>query len=179
MATDQRPRSFHDVGVTSSSPEELSEAERRWVSFQPYLLSKGYQLRPRYRPGWQPSWKTTNANPYDCEDSGNALPLRTLDATRLKDDLQVMIKMIVPSPDDREGEEELAILQSLSSDEYLGDPMNHTVQCLDSFPIPGTEGGQFCIMPLLRGYNDPPFYNLIEFQDFLAQIFEASKPIRI
>lgn len=71
--TELSTQSFHQVSVTTLSPEELSEAEKRWVSFHPYLLSKGYQLRPRYRPDWAPSWKATGDNPYDCEDSGNAL----------------------------------------------------------------------------------------------------------
>jgi hypothetical protein len=67
------PLSFAHVGVTSLAPEELSEVEKRWVSFQPYLLAKGYQLRPRYRPGWIPSWKSTGAEPFLCEDGGNSL----------------------------------------------------------------------------------------------------------
>jgi hypothetical protein len=30
--------------------------EERWVDLYPFLLSKGYQLRPRYDPKWVPSW---------------------------------------------------------------------------------------------------------------------------
>lgn len=63
------PPSFHDISVLSYSPEERSEAEKRWVSFQPYLLAKGYQLRPRYQPDWTPSWKGTMKRADDCEDS--------------------------------------------------------------------------------------------------------------
>ncbi|KAG9125632.1 hypothetical protein FRC07_006815 [Ceratobasidium sp. 392] len=165
--------SFHDISAFSSSPEELSDAEKRWVSFQPYLLSKGYQLRPRYRPGWVPSWKSTGAYPYDCEDSSNALPLRVLDAIRLEDGYQVIIKMLVPSDNDREGEQELEILQVLSTATYQFDPTNHTVPFFDSFPIPGIQGGVFCIMPLLSRYRVPRFYDLSEIHEFLDQIFEG------
>ncbi|CAE6491902.1 unnamed protein product [Rhizoctonia solani] len=159
--------------VSSLAPEELSEAETNWVHFQPYLVSKGYQLRPRYRPGWQPSWKFTGANPYDCEDSNDALPVRALDAVRVTDDLQVIIKMIIPYDDDREGEEELDILKYLSSEQCTGHPTNHAVRCLDSFPMPGVEGGAFCVMPLLTAYNHPPFSNLDEMRDLLVQLFEG------
>ncbi|KAL5632843.1 hypothetical protein ACGC1H_005704 [Rhizoctonia solani] len=165
--------SIANFGVTSLAPEELSEVEKRWVSFQPYLLSKGYQLRPRYRPGWTPSWKSTSLDPISCEDSGNTLPVRTLDATRLSDRVQVMIKIVVPSDDDREGEEELQILQHLSSEPYSAHPRNHTVECLDSFSIPGVDGGAFYIMPLLRAYDDPPFHDLGEIHAFLVQVFEG------
>ncbi|KAG9087558.1 hypothetical protein FRC06_002478 [Ceratobasidium sp. 370] len=165
--------SFHEINPFSGSPEDLSDAEKRWVSFQPYLLSKGYQLRPRYRPGWVPSWKSTGEYPYDCEDSSNALPLRVLDAVRLEDKRDVIIKMLVPADNDREGEEELEILQILSTAAYQSDPTNHTVPCLDSFPMPGVEGGIFCVMPLLSRYKTPRFYDLSEMHEFLVQIFEG------
>ncbi|CAE6518132.1 unnamed protein product [Rhizoctonia solani] len=164
---------FASAGVTSLAPEELSEVEKHWVSFQPYLLSKGYQLRPRYRSGWTPSWKGTSLDPISCEDSGNALPVRTLDAIRLSDHLQVVIKMVVPSAEDREGEEELDILRHLSSEPYSAHPRNHTIKCLDSFSIPGVNGGAFYVMPLLRAYDDPPFHDLGEIHEFLVQIFEG------
>ncbi|KAL5637305.1 hypothetical protein ACGC1H_001074 [Rhizoctonia solani] len=165
--------SYRRPDVSSLVPEELSEAEANWVHFQPFLVSKGYQLRPRYRPGWQPSWRLSGANPYDCEDSCNALPIRTLDAIRIADGLQVIIKMIIPSDDNREGEEELDILKYLSSEECITDPANHAVQCLDSFSIPGVEKGAFCVMPLLTAYNYPAFHSLGEIHDLLKQIFKG------
>ncbi|KAJ1299829.1 hypothetical protein OPQ81_011120 [Rhizoctonia solani] len=62
--------------VYSIAPEELSEAEANLVHFQPYPVSKWYQLRPTYRLGWQPSCKSTGANPYNCEDGNDALSTR-------------------------------------------------------------------------------------------------------
>jgi hypothetical protein len=56
-----------------SSDDKRSGVEEMWVSFQPYLLSKGYQLRPRYQPDWIPSWSIDNSlRPSDCEDSIDA-----------------------------------------------------------------------------------------------------------
>ncbi|QRV72204.1 kinase domain protein [Ceratobasidium sp. AG-Ba] len=161
------------LGAISRAPEQRSEAEQRWVSFQPYLQSKGYQLRPRYQPDWVPSWTITGADPLECEDSTNVVPLRALDATRMSDQSQVVIKMLIPSDDDREGKDELEILQYFSSPPQSEDSTNHIVPCLDSFPIPDVEGGVFIVMPLLGEYKYPPFYDLSEIHDFLTQVFEG------
>ncbi|QRV88436.1 Tyrosine kinase specific for activated [Ceratobasidium sp. AG-Ba] len=155
------------------APEERSEIEKRWVSLQPYLAANGYQLRPRYQPDWVPSWKATGADPFDCEDSSNALPVRALDATRIEDGTQVVIKMLIPSNNDREGREELEIIQRFSSPPLSNNPSNHSVPCLDTFPIPDVEGGMFLVMPLLSEYKSPPFHDISEIHDFLGQIFEG------
>ena len=36
---------------------KLSEAESFWGDRYEFLHSAGYTLRPRYKPGWSPSWK--------------------------------------------------------------------------------------------------------------------------
>jgi hypothetical protein len=46
----------------------LRPAERFWIALQPWLASCGYILRPRYRPGWVPSWIGTNQDRFKCED---------------------------------------------------------------------------------------------------------------
>ncbi|KEP49024.1 kinase domain protein [Rhizoctonia solani 123E] len=170
--SEQSPQ-FFNIGITSSSPEQRTEAEERWVSYQPYLLSKGYQLRPRYRQDWVPSWKTNGKNSHDCEDKGDTLAVKVLDATRISDNTQVILKLRVPSSDDRLGQEEIDILQRFSSPEFKDDPSNHVVPCLDVFPIPGVPGGSFIVMPLLSKYNLPEFWDLAEVHDFLEQIFEG------
>lgn len=53
-----------DERFSTLAPYELSSVRR-----QPWLRSRGYMLRPRYRPGWVPLWRTTDARPVDCEDS--------------------------------------------------------------------------------------------------------------
>ncbi|KAF8602471.1 kinase-like protein [Ceratobasidium sp. AG-I] len=171
--TSATTKSFHNVDFLSLSPDQLSEAEKRWVSFQPYLLSKGYNLRPRYQPNWVPSWKRTGEDPRNCEDGMSAFPLRVLDATRIQDQRQVIVKMVAPADDGREGAEELDILRHFSNEPFKTDPRNHVVPCLDSFPIPNVQGGVFYVMPLLSRYRDPAFYDLSEVHDFLDQIFEG------
>ncbi|CAE6361321.1 unnamed protein product [Rhizoctonia solani] len=155
-----------------SSDEKRSGVEERWVSFQPYLHSKGYRLRPRYQPDWVPSWKTnTGLLASDCEDSIDCMPLRVLDATRIADDRQVIIKMLLPGHG--QGQNELAVLARFSSPELKDHLDNHVVPCLDSFPMPGTESGSFIVMPLLGQYDEPPFKTLAEVHDFLQQLFKG------
>lgn len=57
--------------TTDSEDKELLEGEKYWRDHYDWLLQSGYQLRPRYRPGWVPSWKGTNKIPLFCEDSVN------------------------------------------------------------------------------------------------------------
>ncbi|KAG9084247.1 hypothetical protein FRC06_004154, partial [Ceratobasidium sp. 370] len=162
-----------DVGLFTRPPEELSEAERRWISYYTYLLSKGYQLRPRYRPGWDPSWQIDDSDPLLCEDSWDAMPHRVLDALHVKDQRWVVLKMVVPSMKSKAGRDELEIIQRFSGGDFAEDPRNHVVPCLDTFPIPDVEGGIFYVMPLLTQYNRPRFWCLGEVRDLLYQLFEG------
>ncbi|KAG8683744.1 hypothetical protein FRC11_013132, partial [Ceratobasidium sp. 423] len=163
---------FDDVSIHSRH-DKRSEAEERWVSFQPYLLSKGYRLRARYQPDWVPSWKGTSIKPLHCEDSLDSIPIRVLDATRIQDEQQVKLKMIVTSDEGGEGEHEYALLQHFSEPALRNDPSNHVVPCLDAFPIPGVDTGRFVVMPLLSAYKMIPFYNLAEIHDLLQQLFDG------
>lgn len=47
----------------------ITQFERFWVDLQPYFASKGYRLRPRYTPGWEPVWVGTDINPHLFEES--------------------------------------------------------------------------------------------------------------
>ncbi|KAG8715163.1 hypothetical protein FRC08_010911 [Ceratobasidium sp. 394] len=162
-----------EVGLFTRPPEELSEAEQRWVRYYPYLLSKGYQLRPRYRPGWVPSWHKDDSDPLLCEDSWDAMPYRTLDALHVEDQRWVVLKMLVPSTKSKAGYYELEIIQRFSEGDFADDPRNHVVPCLDTFPIPDIEGGVFYVMPLLTQYNHPRFWCLDEIRNLLYQLFEG------
>jgi len=42
--------------------------ERAWMERYDVLLGQGFQLRPRLRPGWQPSWTGPGGNAIQCED---------------------------------------------------------------------------------------------------------------
>lgn len=47
---------------------EISGPETWWVARQEALEHAGYMLRPRYRPGWKPSWVGTDKDAFDSED---------------------------------------------------------------------------------------------------------------
>jgi hypothetical protein len=41
-------------------PGAIGPHETWWVEHQQVLEQAGYMLRPRYRPGWKPSWDGTD-----------------------------------------------------------------------------------------------------------------------
>ena len=47
---------------------DINSAETWWVERQEALERAGYMLRPRYRPGWKPSWAGTSKDYFRCED---------------------------------------------------------------------------------------------------------------
>lgn len=56
----------------------LSDHEAAWRDRQLFLQSRGYMLRPRLRPDWQPSWISPRKDFSQCEDS-ILLPVRFFD----------------------------------------------------------------------------------------------------
>ena len=65
----QRPYiEFLDNQPPGIQPEDLGELETWWVEHQEALEAAGYMLRPRYRPGWIPSWRGTNKYYLNLED---------------------------------------------------------------------------------------------------------------
>jgi hypothetical protein len=55
-------------GDPGSQPGDIDDLERWWVDRQVALEQAGYMLRPRFRPGWRPSWTGTKKFYLDCED---------------------------------------------------------------------------------------------------------------
>ncbi len=51
---------------------DLDEAEIEWRDKADFLMQHGYRLRPRFMPGWTPSWEGTDILPTYCEDSVRA-----------------------------------------------------------------------------------------------------------
>jgi hypothetical protein len=47
---------------------DIDPVETWWVERQEAFERAGYMLRPRYRPGWKPSWAGTNKEYSRCED---------------------------------------------------------------------------------------------------------------
>lgn len=55
-------------GVSSSREGQLSESEAWWRERFGWLKDRGYLLRQRYSPDWNPSWLETKRNRFTCED---------------------------------------------------------------------------------------------------------------
>src|SRR6266404_3688980 len=62
-----------DYRPPGREPGALDEGETWWVERQEALEVAGYMLRPRYRPGWIPSWRGTNKFYRNFEDGQNIL----------------------------------------------------------------------------------------------------------
>ncbi|KAL5638217.1 hypothetical protein ACGC1H_005053 [Rhizoctonia solani] len=149
----------------------LNNTEQVWVTHEPYLKARGYTLRPRYRPGWVPSWKYNGKYPADCEDCWELPAVETLDAIRKRDNKHVSLKKSMPS--NGKAQNELEILQYLSQHGVHSDPRNHALQLLDSFPIPGSINGVFLVTPFLLDWDAVPFSRFSELMDFIQQILEG------
>ncbi|KAL4243914.1 hypothetical protein ABKN59_011585 [Abortiporus biennis] len=70
---------FVDKNHTALQPDEIF-----WRDIQPWLETKGYELRSRYKPGWTASWGEFE-DPYTHEDGAPILVPHILDATRTSD----------------------------------------------------------------------------------------------
>jgi hypothetical protein len=57
-----------DTGGEIGEIGDIDPIEAWWVERQEALERAGYMLRPRYRPGWKPSWAGTNKEYSRCED---------------------------------------------------------------------------------------------------------------
>ncbi|KAL5492866.1 hypothetical protein ACEPAI_4314 [Sanghuangporus weigelae] len=147
--------------------EQLNNHERWWMERADFLESRGYRLRPRFRPGWVPSWQKSGQNPFDFEDSRYHLTEGVMDATRLSDGRRVALKAV------RRYDNEVKIAMMLSSPEALNDPMNHCVPILDFFTDLSTRGPDFIVMPHLRAFNLPEFCTISEVLDFVQQTLEG------
>ena len=142
-------------------------------------------LRPRFRPGWQPSWTGTNKQFLDFEDGqsigvsvdtislivpfANGYQLRLgMDATRISDGKQVMLKMLPRE----EGPYELEISKLFSTEPLASDPRNHCVRLLDVIELP--DDPPIIVHPLLRPFADPPLQTYGEFVTFFSHTCEVS-----
>ncbi|KZS89795.1 hypothetical protein SISNIDRAFT_416488 [Sistotremastrum niveocremeum HHB9708] len=137
--------------------EKLDGNEQRWADYQPWLKSLGYDLRPRYQPGWSPSWLTSGLAALSSEDA--LLPNihgKIMDATRTRDGRTVALKLV---PTDTQ---ELPIWTYLSSPKLKSDPRNHCVPLLDVHPLPDSDDEVLAVMPILVYFHRPSFETLGE-----------------
>ncbi|KAJ7051162.1 hypothetical protein C8F01DRAFT_646956 [Mycena amicta] len=149
------------------------KAEKFWIEHQPLLLAKGYQLRPRYRQGWIPSWMLPGSsfdparvNYADFEDTISDPRENVLDAIRLSDGCKVVLRKILTwTP-------ELNIVRYLNNPDLLESPQNRTVRLLDVITLPDSEV-MLLVIPFLRLFTTPVFRHLQEVVECMRQYFEG------
>ncbi|KAG6834100.1 hypothetical protein H0H93_011944 [Arthromyces matolae] len=142
--------------------------EEIWISYQPFLLSRGYKLRPRYSPDWQPSWKdaaidSTKIHLYEDAIAPEIGGADIMDARRVADNLHVILKKVKTSS------EELQIAQFLSSPDVSSDPRNHSVPIFEVIHHPEEEDLSFLVMPVLLQIDELPFRRMGEFAEAVRQ----------
>ncbi|KAG8907723.1 hypothetical protein FRB99_002519 [Tulasnella sp. 403] len=148
---------------TKLLPEELVWADR----FE-FLQSRGYLLRPRYRPGWVASW-TLNPKVWQpvAEDSFGILHEATLDAERISDGKTVVLKHVPKSSPEAE------IGWYLSSEPLKSDPRNHSVPLLDVLEDGNGREKVILVFPILRRVDMPPPASVRELADLVEQTLEG------
>ncbi|KAJ7186608.1 kinase-like domain-containing protein [Mycena filopes] len=158
---DQKPQ------VDRKYSKLLYEDENFWVDCQPFLLAHGYQLRPRYRPDWVPSWLGPSGNSSKGHEDKIRIQFTwVIDATRVSDGKQVVLKHVLNA------ETEMQIIEHLNSPSARADPRNRTIPLLDIITTPGSPGS-FLVMPRCREFTYPPFHCRNEFVEAMTQYMEG------
>ncbi|PSR72481.1 hypothetical protein PHLCEN_2v11648 [Hermanssonia centrifuga] len=174
------------IAKASAQHAKLLGYEVRWRDRQRFLESKGYMLRPRYRPGWVPSWFMDKSRPLEefedywdlpvslcfgvsCVGLQSILKFREhlIDTTRLSDGKMVYVKHV------QTGDLESTIAMMLSSSELLKDPRNHCVPILDYFQDEDNATISYMVMPFLHLTDSPPFKTVENIVDFIEQTIEG------
>ncbi|KAJ7213429.1 kinase-like domain-containing protein [Mycena pura] len=148
----------------------LNVGEEYWRNLHEWLKTRdsGYDLRPRFRPGWVPSWhKDPRKLSMLCEDAWRPFNSTVIDAVRLSDKAKVELKRIDTTV--HPNEVEIATYFT-----YLGRTRkNHSVPILEVLHPPDDPNTTILVMPLLRRYDSPRFDTIGEAVDFFRQIFEG------
>ncbi|KIK80109.1 hypothetical protein PAXRUDRAFT_159552 [Paxillus rubicundulus Ve08.2h10] len=149
----------------------LVTGEKWWADRYELLKEQGYLLRPRFSPGWVPSWENTNKHWLECED-GQAYPFPHInDATRLSDGKFVTLKRIKKSVHPHEAD----IGLYFSSGPMALEAANHCVPLDEVMSLGDGDDGDaiILVMPLLRSYTSPEFDTFGEVVECFRQLFEG------
>ncbi|KAI0745229.1 kinase-like domain-containing protein [Earliella scabrosa] len=152
-----------------NAEDPLPEREVYWRDRYEWLCGKGYQLRPRYKPGWTPSWHGTKKTEFECEDGVEIETFKILDAVRIQDGSTVMLKQI----DKTVHPHESAIGLHMSLPELASDPRNHCCPVLEVLQDPFNHDLELMVMPLLRLFDEPKLATVGEAAEFFRQTFEG------
>ncbi|KAF8206232.1 kinase-like domain-containing protein [Mycena galopus ATCC 62051] len=148
--SDQGSSSSEATNTKFSKVLLVTEREAKWVEIQPFLLSAGYKLRPRYDPNWVPSWWSLTWQ--ECEHNNRWEESRT----------DVLKWMATTS-------EELQCIKYISN---ISDPRNRIIPILQILPLP--DGIHvLVVMPYGRQFNHPAFHCRLEFVEVMRQFLEG------
>nr|GAT59158.1 predicted protein [Mycena chlorophos] len=163
MATPPYPRKSPGTSIS-----QLSKHEIYWRDRYDWLKECGYELRPRFRPGWTPSWQTdSNRLASLSEDGWSLMSGAIIDAVRIQDKTQVSLKKI----DNTVHSEEVGIAKYFA--ELNPSAANHCVPILEFLHPPNEPTITIIVMPLLRAYDSPRFDTFGEAVEFFRQMFEG------
>ncbi|KAI5827253.1 hypothetical protein K523DRAFT_247284 [Schizophyllum commune Tattone D] len=155
----------------AESESVIWDEEEWWIRHEPWLKSRGYVLRPRFRPGWKPSWHTAK-NPHALWGAEDRIHIGypfLLDATRTSDGAVVMFKRV----DKTRHPKEVELTTMLSSPPFTSDPRNHCVPVYEVLQDPEDDKYQLMVLPLLRRYSDPRFDTVGEAVICFRQIIQC------
>ncbi|KAH8091415.1 kinase-like domain-containing protein [Cristinia sonorae] len=152
-------------------PTVLAPHEAFWRDHALWLKERGYQLRPRFQPGWVPSWLHGNSQDFLSMFEDRLVPMRgnIMDAVRISDGEMVAFKLI--SRDVHPYEVEIS--EFLNSEPLRSDPKNHCVPIIEVLEVPEQPNSFILVMPFLRFFDSPPFQTVGEVLEFLRQLFEG------
>ncbi|KAJ7652060.1 hypothetical protein DFH06DRAFT_995816 [Mycena polygramma] len=190
MAESPRDKIFRRIAPSSASlpinvqySRTPSPHEQFWIDHQQFLFSRGYLLRPRFRPGWVPSWTLPGSNfdPKgwnirdfeDCARGGDfslfrCFPRRNvLDAIRVSDGVKVVLKRVQTRTP------EIGLGVYLNSPELLQHSHNRTYRLLDITPLSDDDSFASIVMPFLREFGTHIFRQLQEVVEAMRQFLQV------
>ncbi|EKM54749.1 uncharacterized protein PHACADRAFT_258793 [Phanerochaete carnosa HHB-10118-sp] len=154
-----------------AAPHGLRPHDVFWREHCEWLREKGYELRPRYKPGWSPSSSSQTTKTLERDfDEDRAMPGDILDATRISDGRAVVLRKVSRHADTQK----LEVHQYLATWPLVSHPKNHSVPILDILRVPGEHKTvRILVMPLLQPFHVPAMQTVGEAVDFLGQVFEG------
>ncbi|KAF7345713.1 Kinase-like protein [Mycena venus] len=128
------------------------------------LLAKLCATVSRNGRGWVSDVVALGKDPWACEDAIPALGFDVLDATRISDGAQVVLKVV-------RTESTEATLATRLANEPGAD--KYTIPVLELLPFDDDPGRLFLVMPRMRQCSHPLFATVREFTEFVLQVLEA------
>ncbi|TFK74323.1 hypothetical protein BDN72DRAFT_744001, partial [Pluteus cervinus] len=145
----------------------LHQTEFLWRDQYEWLETKGYKLRPRYQPGWEPDIPTTQLSLSLNQDFFPTTRVAIVDATRIKDGKRVLLKRISKT----DHPHEIEITRALNTVPLASDSRNHTVHLEELLDPPGDTDVTIAVFPFLQQLVALRFDTVGEIIDFIRQIF--------